>query len=155
MTMKILSHSRWYLVAAGLLMGLVAVSIAADRPGPQRGDLTIEWWTVDGGGGMDTAGGAFTLSGTIGQLDAGDPVTMTGSTLSLTGGFWAGVAPAGPVLGDCDGDSDVDLDDFAILSPCLAGPDVGIAPSCACADLTGDSDADLEDFAAFQQVFAQ
>jgi len=47
---------------------------------------SIDWWTVDGGGGTST-GGAYSVSGTLGQPDAG--LTMTGGVYSLTGGFWA------------------------------------------------------------------
>ncbi len=46
----------------------------------------IPWHTIDGGGGVST-GGVFTVSGTIGQPDAGP--TMTGGNFSLTGGFWS------------------------------------------------------------------
>lgn len=46
----------------------------------------IDWSTTDGGGGVST-GGAFRVSGTIGQPDAGGP--MTNGPFSLTGGFWA------------------------------------------------------------------
>ena len=46
----------------------------------------IDWHTIDGGGGT-SAGGVYSLSGTIGQHDAGGP--MTGGAYSLTGGFWA------------------------------------------------------------------
>ena len=49
----------------------------------------IDWFTLDGGGGTST-GGSYTLSGTIGQADAG---VMTGGSYSLIGGFW-GVAVA-------------------------------------------------------------
>jgi hypothetical protein len=48
--------------------------------------FTIDWHTIDGGGGTST-GGVFTVNGTIGQPDAGGP--MTGGNYSLTGGFWA------------------------------------------------------------------
>ena len=44
------------------------------------------WYTVDGGGGTST-GGVYSVSGTIGQPDAGGP--MSGGGFSLTGGFWA------------------------------------------------------------------
>jgi uncharacterized membrane protein len=45
---------------------------------------TITRWTVDGGGGTGT-GGSYTLSGTIGQPDAG---VLSGGTYTLIGGFW-------------------------------------------------------------------
>lgn len=47
---------------------------------------SIDWFTVDGGGGTST-GGVYSVSGTIGQHDAGP--TMTNAQYSLTGGFWA------------------------------------------------------------------
>jgi len=41
---------------------------------------------VDGGGGT-SPGGVYTVTGTIGQPDAG--LAMTGGVYSVTGGFWA------------------------------------------------------------------
>jgi len=48
--------------------------------------LAIDWFTIDGGGGTST-GGVYAVSGTIGQPDAGGP--MTNGPYSLVGGFWA------------------------------------------------------------------
>ena len=50
---------------------------------------SIDWFTIDGGGGTST-GGVYSVSGTIGQPDAG---TMSGGNYTLQGGFW-GVAVA-------------------------------------------------------------
>jgi hypothetical protein len=47
---------------------------------------SIDWYKVSGGGGT-SSNGQYIVSGTIGQHDAGGP--MTGGTYSLTGGFWA------------------------------------------------------------------
>ena len=47
---------------------------------------SIDWYKVSGGGGTST-GGTYSVSGTIGQHDAGGP--MTGGNYSLTGGFWS------------------------------------------------------------------
>jgi hypothetical protein len=47
---------------------------------------SIDWYKVSGGGGTST-NGQYSLSGTIGQHDAGGP--MTGGGYSLTGGFWS------------------------------------------------------------------
>ena len=44
----------------------------------------IDWFTIDGGGGTST-GGVYSVSGTIGQPDAG---RMTGTGYALDGGFW-------------------------------------------------------------------
>ncbi len=51
--------------------------------------LTIDWQTIDGGGGTAT-GGTYSVSGTIGQPDAGQP--LAGGDFSLAGGYWAMVA---------------------------------------------------------------
>jgi hypothetical protein len=48
--------------------------------------FSIDWHTIDGGGGSST-NGPYSLSGTIGQPDAGGP--MTNGQYSVTGGFWA------------------------------------------------------------------
>jgi len=48
-------------------------------------NYAINWHTIDGGGGTST-GGVYSLSGTIGQPDAGGP--MTNGQYSVTGGFW-------------------------------------------------------------------
>jgi len=60
---------------------------------------TINWFTIDGGGGT-SAGGVYSVSGTIGQPDANQP-PMTGGNFSLTGGFWSLFAlqmPGAPLL---------------------------------------------------------
>ena len=49
-------------------------------------DYSIDWHTIDGGGGTST-GGVYSVSGTVGQPDAGGP--MTNGQYSVTGGFWA------------------------------------------------------------------
>jgi hypothetical protein len=61
-------------------------------------NYSIDWYKVAGGSGTST-GGVYSVSGTIGQHDAGGP--MTGGNYSLTGGFWALYAvqtPGAPVL---------------------------------------------------------
>jgi uncharacterized membrane protein len=64
-----------------ILLLLVSVALA-------QGDYDISWFTVDGGGG-NSIGGPYTLSGTAGQPDAG---VLSGGTYAVTGGFWVGVA---------------------------------------------------------------
>jgi hypothetical protein len=55
---------------------------------PASAQYTIDWFTLDGGGGQ-SSGGAYTLNGTIGQPDAG---TSSGGAYTLHGGFWAAFA---------------------------------------------------------------
>jgi hypothetical protein len=57
---------------------------------PARAQYSIDWFTIDGGGGTST-GGVYAVSGTIGQPDAGP--TMSGGNFTIDGGFWGIVAP--------------------------------------------------------------
>ena len=66
---------------AGLLIGLLAAATFAYAQ-----SYSINWYIIDGGGGTST-GGVYSVSGTIGQHDAGGP--LTNGNYSLTGGFWA------------------------------------------------------------------
>ena len=63
-----------------LVLGLVVLSPFSAR----CQNYAIDWFTIDGGGGTST-GGVYSLSGTIGQPDAG---RMTGASYALDGGFW-------------------------------------------------------------------
>jgi hypothetical protein len=65
---------------------------------PAAAQYSIDWSTVDGGGGTST-GGDYMLSGTIGQPDTG---TVSGGNFALNGGFWSILAvvenPESPTL---------------------------------------------------------
>ena len=58
----------------------------------------LDWFTIDGGGGTST-GGVYSISGTIGQPDAGK---MSGGSYMIDGGFWGIIAavqtPGAPLL---------------------------------------------------------
>ena len=71
------------------LLLLAAVPVLAQS----GGEYQLSWSTVDGGGGIASTGGIYSLSGTAGQPDAG---LMTGGIYSLGGGFWGGGAVAEP-----------------------------------------------------------
>jgi hypothetical protein len=61
-------------------------------------NYSIDWYTIDGGGGTST-GGVYSVTGTIGQPDAG--ALMSGGDYTLQGGFWAIQAvqtPGAPLL---------------------------------------------------------
>ena len=53
-----------------------------------QAQYSIDWHTIDGGGGT-SSGGNYTLRGTIGQPDAAG--TMSGGNYTLQGGFWPGI----------------------------------------------------------------
>ncbi len=67
-------------------------------PAALSAQYSIDWYTIDGGGGIST-GGVYSITGTIGQPDAG---TMSGGTYTLQGGFWGIIAavqtPGAPLL---------------------------------------------------------
>ena len=62
---------------------------------------------------------------------------------------------SGPIL-DFDRDCEVDLEDYALFSACLGGPNSTPAVGCTVdADMDADNDVDLADVARFQQAFSQ
>ncbi|HTY86997.1 MAG TPA: hypothetical protein VMB80_05995 [Candidatus Acidoferrum sp.] len=70
-----------------VLTGIVLTCLGLLFTGIVRAQsYSINWFTIDGGGGTST-GGMYSVSGTIGQADAG--AQMTGGNFALTGGFWA------------------------------------------------------------------
>jgi hypothetical protein len=73
-----MNTSRLILILATLVFASVA-----------SGDYQIVWSTIDGGGGQ-SSGGQYVLTGTIGQPDAG---YSAGGNYELLGGFW----PGGPL----------------------------------------------------------
>ena len=77
-----------------ILSGVFVSTSLAQTGGP----YALEWSTIDGGGGQ-SSGGQYTLTGTIGQPDA---AYSDGGNYELLGGFWSG----GPLC-------IVDFEDFA------------------------------------------
>lgn len=67
---------------------IVSVCIAAAAAAVAQSGYTLDWWTVDSGGGRST-GGPYALGGAAGQPDAG---SASGGGYTLSGGFWAGTA---------------------------------------------------------------
>lgn len=80
--MKRMTARHWLLVGLAVLLALaISTSLIMahnDALAP------IAWWTADGGGGQ-SSGDGYRLSGTAGQPDAG---AMAGGSYRLDGGFW-------------------------------------------------------------------
>src|SRR6266481_6554390 len=77
---------------------LLLAALCSQFPTVRAQSYSIDWYKVAGGGGSST-GSVYSVSGTIGQPDAGGP--MTGGNYSLTGGFWSLFAqqtPGAPLL---------------------------------------------------------
>jgi hypothetical protein len=85
---------KFLLLALIIFSGLFAVITPAFAQ-----NYSIDWYKISGGGGA-SSGGQYSVSGTIGQHDAGGP--MSGGNFSLTGGFWSLISvvqtPGSPVL---------------------------------------------------------
>ena len=75
-----------------LLVILVAVFIRLAPLFAQN--YAIDWHTVGGGGGT-SSGGIYSLSGTIGQPEAG---VLTGAAFELVGGFWSVLSVVQPPI---------------------------------------------------------
>jgi hypothetical protein len=65
---------------------LFSAFILACSFGALAQSYSIDWYKISGGGGTST-NGAYSLTGTIGQPDAGG--AMSGGNYSVTGGFWS------------------------------------------------------------------
>ena len=107
--------------------------------------LGVDWWSTDGGGATERLSVNFQLSGTIAQPDAGVFV-MSGSTLELTGGFWAGT-PAAPAI--CRGDTNCDGKiSFADINPFVEALINGVY----CDDTGDNTDMDGNGSVGFEDI---
>ena len=96
-------------------------------------DYSIEWHTIDGGGGQ-SRGGPYVLTGTIGQPDAD---WASGGNYEVLGGFW----PGGPLCF-------VEFDDFARFAEHWWLKGIG-------ADLNEDTIIDFEDVSWFADFWLE
>ncbi len=115
------------LTRAGTIIGVMAAGLGV-QGASAAAPLDVWWHTVDGGGAMKSTSGAFELSGTFGQPDSSGP--LSGSTFSLSGGFWItdAAAPGGDACGDADADGVSDCVDLCPATP----PGADVDPSgCA------------------------
>jgi hypothetical protein len=109
-----------------ILAALVFTSVAF-------GDYQIVWSTIDGGGGQ-SSGGQYVLTGTIGQPDA---ASSAGSNYELLGGFW----PGGPLCF-------VNFEQYSTFADYWLETGTGLS-----ADLNGDGVVDIYDLKLFVDVW--
>ena len=76
---SVISGKAWHL---GVLVVLLYLAGASAQ------QYAIEWFKIAGGGAMQSTGGVYALSGTIGQVDTGR-VASTNDHYRLEAGFWA------------------------------------------------------------------
>src|SRR5262249_24338534 len=88
----------FFMLPHSTVLSLVCVATASAIQVACCQDYSVDWHKLASGGG-NSVGGSYSLTGTIGQPDAGG--AMTGGRFSLTGGFWALYAvqtPGAPLL---------------------------------------------------------
>jgi hypothetical protein len=74
---------KWIPALVLLMIAIALISVVGVRA---LGGYSLGWWAVAGGGTTTSAGGSYSLGGTIGQPAAG---TSAGGPYNLIGGFWA------------------------------------------------------------------
>jgi hypothetical protein len=80
------SHFTQYIALLAVPLLLASVLSVVAQSG---GQYDLSWNTVDGGGMTHLSAGAYALSSTAGQPDAGP--ALSGGDYALVGGFWSGV----------------------------------------------------------------
>jgi hypothetical protein len=78
------ARARQHTRPSSLCVAAVVLLLGLRTAGAQS--YTIDWFTMDGGGGTST-GGVYQVNGTIGQPYAGRAIS--GGNYSLTSGFWS------------------------------------------------------------------
>lgn len=127
-----------------IMMSTIAAVSTLALAGPSGGSFEITWYTIDAGGTNNASGGNFTLSGTIGQPDAG-PV-MSGGNFSLAGGFWPGVDNGPDCPGDLTGDGMLNFFDVSAFLQAYNAMD-------PIADFNNDGMFNFFDVSAFLQAY--
>jgi hypothetical protein len=109
--------------------------------------FTIDWYTIDNGGGRTTAG-AFEVTGSIGLPDASD--VFLGGLFELRGGFWPSAAAC---YANCDNSSSTPIltaNDFQCFLNKFAAGD----PAANCDNSTNAPVLNVNDFQCFLNTFA-
>ena len=84
------------IISTATLLALAAAGLVSAQS--SGGDFEIVSSTIDGGGGL-SAGGEFSLHGSIGQPEAGQ-TPLSGGEFTLSGGFWASSATDEVIFSD-------------------------------------------------------
>ena len=126
-------------------------------PATAHAQFSIDWYTIDAGGGH-TTGGTFEVTGTIGQADANDVVF--GGIFEVRGGFWtSGTAPC---YANCDLSTTapiLNINDFQCFLNAFASaqslpPNQQTASYANCDQSTSQPVLNTNDFQCFLNKFA-
>ena len=102
----------------GLLFALAVLVLDSGARAQTGGTYNLKWSAIACGGGS-SAGGTYSMAGTIGQGDAQSVSSpSTGGTYSMIGGFW----PGNRCPADFNGDDQLSVQDiFDFLNAWFAG----------------------------------
>jgi hypothetical protein len=81
------------LLVASAASGSASAGGLAMQAQPKGTAFAVPHYVIAGGGGRST-GGAFAITGTLGQADADPLQPSTGGVFAITGGFWPGIVPS-------------------------------------------------------------
>ena len=129
-------------------LAAAALGLAVPAWAQTGGGFDLTWNTYDGGGAAST-GGAFVVTGTIGQPDAG---RLTGTSVVLAGGFWGLFEPV-TCYANCDNSTTppvLNVLDFSCFLNKFAAGD----PYANCDNSTTPPVLNVQDFSCFLNKFA-
>ncbi len=135
-----MKRSRLFIV----LVAIIATTGVVAMTAKSGSDFDISWFSIDSGGGSSDRE-IWEVTGTMGQPDAGAP--LSGGPWTVTGGFSMEIAEGDGEFrrGDCNGDGMIDIADGIFILIQLFGQP--LTPSfCedAC-DINGDRMEDISD----------
>jgi hypothetical protein len=128
---------------------LTLLAVSALFPAAAHAQFQIDWFTLDAGGGA-SAGGSFSLTGTVGQPDA---AASAGGTFECGGGFWGGPFGGPACYANCDGSGVppiLNANDFS----CFLNKFAGDEPYANCDGSTVSPVLTANDFQCFLNRFA-
>lgn len=125
------------------LFAILSASFAVSALAQSGGGFDLTWSTIDSGGAMNSTGGPFALSGSIGQPDAQLAPVMSGGAFQLTGGSWP-VTLVCYCPADMNGDTRKDARDIQRFVECVVA-----GGACSCADVDAVNGVNLADVGVF------
>jgi hypothetical protein len=116
---------------------------------PAYGQLQLDWYTIDGGGGT-SSGGGLSITGTIGQPDA---AAASSGVLECAGGFWSGLLSPSQCYANCDSSTAVPVLNVADFI-CFLNKFAALDPYANCDASTAPPTLNVADFICFLNRFA-
>ena len=126
-----------------VLLAIIATTGVVAMTAKSGSDFDISWFSIDSGGGSSDRE-IWEVTGTMGQPDAGAP--LSGGPWTVTGGFSIEIAEGGGGFrrGDCNADDSTNIADAIFLLSFISG--MGDDPPCeeSC-NANNDSSSNIAD----------